>query len=166
MHRTPQCKGNSAPWFVQYVENILTFVLAKHSQFIVLWCSIWQLWDIIMCAPHWPTPNTCLVNLPIERSVGYRVGPVTQKWFSCQMNQPLEEDVSYRLGWLSVTICTLVPSKVPFSDPPFHAEHDFDHKTAADWSQFCPRQCQTSFWFVLYSCFYCWMAGDGKVVEI
>jgi len=30
-----------------------------------------------------------------------------------------------------------VPSKAPFSDPPFHAEHRFDHKTAADWSQFC-----------------------------
>jgi len=40
------------------------------------------------------------------------------------------------LGWLSVTVCTLVPSKAPFSDPAFHAELRSDHQTAADWSQF------------------------------
>ena len=71
-----------------------------------------------MCTPHRTTPNTHLVNLPIKRNVGYHVGAVTKKWFSCQRNQPLEEDVSYRLGWLSVTVCTLVPSKAPFSNPP------------------------------------------------
>jgi len=62
--------------------------------------------------------NTCLVNPPIDHSVGYPVGPITRRCFSCQRNQPFEEDFSYHLGWLSVTVCTLVPSKAPFSDPP------------------------------------------------
>jgi len=75
------------------------------------------------------------------------------------MNQPLEEDVSYRLGWLSVTICTLVPSKVPFSDPPFHAEHDFDHKTAADWSQFC---CKAMSNFILICSLQLFLLLDGR----
>ena len=35
VYRTPQSKGNSAPWFVQFMENILTFLWAEHNQFSV-----------------------------------------------------------------------------------------------------------------------------------
>ena len=43
-------------------------------------------------------------------------------WFSCQ---PFEEDFFYHLSWLSVTVCTLVPSKAPFSDPPMSCRTPF-----------------------------------------
>ena len=42
-----------------------------------------------LCAPH--ADQHRLVNPPIERNIGYPVGPVTKKVVSCQRNQPFEE---------------------------------------------------------------------------
>jgi len=94
------------------MENILTSVWAKHNQFSVPWCSMWQLWAIVMCAPCWPTPAWW------TRQSNLTLGSVIKKWFSCQRNQPFQEDVSYCISCLFVIIPTLFQSKTPFSDPP------------------------------------------------
>jgi len=61
--------------------------------------------------------NTSLLNLPIEQDVCYHVGPVTKQLVFLPMEPPFQEDFAYHLGWPSVTVCALVPSKAPFSDP-------------------------------------------------
>ena len=48
-----------------------------------------------------------------------------RRWFSCQRSQPFEEGFSYHFGWLSVTVCALVPSKAPFSDHPMSCRTPF-----------------------------------------
>ena len=54
-------------------------------------------------------------------------------WFSFHRNQQIQEDVSYHLGWLSVMVCTLVHSRVPFSDPPMSLELCVEHQIVTDW---------------------------------
>ena len=85
-------------------------IRGRHSHFCIgraqsIHCAMMQHMTAVGHCHVRPTP-TNTKYLPIEGNVDYRVGPVTQKWFSCQMNQPLKEDVSYRLGCLSVTVCT------------------------------------------------------------
>jgi hypothetical protein len=96
----------------------------KNSHFCIgqaqsILCAAMQLMTAVGHCHVRPTPTkTWLVNPPIEQDVGYHLDPFKKRWFSCQQNQPFEEDFSYHLGCLSVTVLALVPSKVPFSDPP------------------------------------------------
>ena len=76
MHRTPQCKGNTAPWFVQYVENILTCIGQAQS----IHCAMMQHMTAVGHRHVRPVlTNTHLLNPPIERNVGYPLRRVTKK---------------------------------------------------------------------------------------
>ena len=76
MHRTPHCKGTTAPWFVQYVENILTSIGRAQSIQCAMMQHMTAVWRRHVCPM---LTNTRLLNPQIERNVGYPVGPVTKK---------------------------------------------------------------------------------------
>jgi len=103
---------------------MVSTVRGKHSHFCIgraqsMHCAMMQHMTAVGHRHVCPTlTNTRLVNLPIKQNFGYPVSPATKKGGFCQRNQPVGEYVSYCFGWLSVTVCTLVSSKAPFSDPP------------------------------------------------
>ena len=134
MHRTPHCKGNSAPWFCT--------ICGKHSHFCIgraqsIHCAVMQHMKAVghrhVCSTltntQYPSGKpTNQARCWLSCRTCYK-----KMWFSCQQNQPLQDDVSYRLGWLSVTVCALVPSRRYSITLQFCAELCFDHQTVADW---------------------------------
>jgi len=116
-----------------------SLVLAKHSQSIVPWCSIWQLWGIVMCAPCWPTPANR-----------------AQCWVSCRPCYKkggfLPTEPTIRGGCLlsfRLPLCySALAFQVRYHSPTlqFFAELHFDHQTVAHWSQFC---CKAMLSFIL-----------------
>ena len=146
MHRTAQCKRNSAPWFLQYVENILTSLLAEHSQCICHDAAYDSLGSS-SCAPHadqHPPGN------PANQA---------QCWLSCR---PCYKKGGFLANWtnhwrrmsLIISVGSLLLSALVFQvrrhslTLQFHAELHFDHEISLTGHSFAANQCWTSFSFV------------------
>ena len=139
MHRTPQCKGNCAPRFVQYTENIINFIVNP--------LCYDASYDSCGASSFAPDAEQHPPGKPTNQA---------QFWLSCRpcykKGGSLANGTNHcRTMYLIVYVGSLLLSTLLFQvrhhSPTlqFCAKLRFDHQTVADWSQFCCRQRGTSF---------------------